>query len=714
MSDRAIAIDDRETIVVGGTISAVVLGVVYCFARIGLESHVPDVLRALGLSLFMIAIPYWLWRALRRSNSDFIWNRSQPFLTLATITFTAIVAFAFGPLAGGIGFAGSVIGAVAAVIVLFSWLRNGALRSRILFTLGTVVVSKWAAGIVWTSRYKMPQYWEVLSSSANVHHDPLYYVAMGNMLRVYGVPSTGLDGIPYAFYHYGTAWLFHRWADLAETDLLSFYSLGYALILIPLFFASIAMLAIEVRKASLLSRPQGWLRTNWWGWLALAIGTIGIIPDSALYSMAVWNAHVLISESYLGGLPVFLMATATAVIAWRAEKRSVAFMLVFLPVILVALAFLKVSLMILLFAMVIYVLFRTRLLFTVHGAASAVVMFAAGYLSYMAVSLPAHNAGFDLLHFMRYSTAPGWHQFFPLVHFAWTWVYAAGRIYEERIADLAGLRDAVKARSIIDVEILLGVSLLAFLPGQLISIHGGSAIYFSDVPRWLALALVMARAGHWVGLWRERQSGAEFTPRALRPAHLLLLFVAAPFAVTMALNTIKPPLRMLRQNIFFRSELVSQAGLESRLAAGERSLLFDPDALNSGVEAGEYYVLVESLREIGRIPAEEKNDMLLFIPQSYDLYWRMFDPDDRCTYVGLIAPAVAGMALLDGMPPFGCEVTDQYNMHSYVPREREQVAADLTITALCSRAARKGFRRVMVFAPDSQGMPSRRVAECVT
>jgi hypothetical protein len=114
------------------------------------------------------------------------------------------------------------------------------------------------------------------------------------------------------------------------------------------------------------------------------------------------------------------------------------------------------------------------------------------------------------------------------------------------------------------------------------------------------------------------------------------------------------------------------------------------------------------------MPAEEKSDMLLFIPQSYDLYWRMFDADGRCTYVSLVAPAIAGIAHLDGMPPFGCDVTDQYNMHSYSPRLREQTPEDVTVAALCSRAARKGFRRVLVFAPDSQGMPSRRVAECVT
>jgi hypothetical protein len=691
MSQRGIEIDDRETAVVGGTIAAIVLAVVYSVSRVGFESHNPEVLRSLGLSLFLLSLPYWLWRILRRRDSDFVWVRSHPFLGLAVIAFTVLIALAAGPFAASVGLVLSVLGGVGSALVLFSWLRNGALRSRILFTLGAVVLSAWSAGVVWTSRYKLPLYWEQLMTNGNVHHDPLYVVAIGNMLRAYGVASTGLDGIPYTPYHYGTAWLYSRWADLVGTDLLSFYSLGYAVVLIPMFLASIALLAIEARKVSLLSRPLGWLRTNWWGWLALGIGTIGVIPDTALYGMAVWNAHVLISESYLGGLPVFLMAIATALIVWRAERRSLAFLFLFLPASLAVLAFLKVSLMVLLFALVVYVLLRTRVLWSLVGFASVVVMFAAGYLAYNAVSLPAHNGGVYPFHFMRYHVASGWQQFFPLVHLLWTWVYIAGRVYEERISDLNGVWAAVRARSIIDVELLLGVSLLGFLPGELIVIHGGSAIYFSDVPRWIALALVVARAGHWVQLWRERRV-TPVAGRSWRLAHLLAVFIVAPFALTMVVNAIKPPLRLMRQNVTLRATIASQPGLEN----------------------GQYFNLVNGLRDIHRLPVSDKGEMLLFIPQRYELYWRMFDYDDRCSYAGFVATAVSGMALLDGMAPFDCDVTDQYNMHAYKPRQREQTAEDVSDAAVCAQAARKGFRRVLFFEGDSTAVPRRRIVECVS
>ena len=703
MSHRGIEIDDRETMVVGGAITAIVLSVVYWASRLGFESHTGDILRSLGLSLFLLALPYWLWRAFRRADSDFVWLRSHPFLAIATIILTVVLALVAGPFATSVGLVLAVLGAIGAALVLFSWLRNGAYRSRIGFTLGTLVMSAWATGVVWTSRYKMPLYWETFATNANLHHDPIYVVAMGNMIRTYGVPSIGLDGVPYTLYHYGTPWLFSRWADLIGTDLLSFYSLGYAVIMIPLFFAGLTMLATEARKASLLSRPLGWLRSNSWGWLALFIGTIGILPDSALYAMAVWNAHVLISESYLGGLPIFLMAVSTGVVAWRSEKKSLAFLFVFLPLILAALAFLKVSLMAFLFALVVYVLFRTRQLFTASGALATVVMFIAGYLAYKAVSLPAHNGGISPLHFVRYQTAPGWHQFFPLIHFLWTWVYIAGRMYEERITDLAGVWAAVKNRSIIDVELLLGATILGFLPGALLVIHGGSAIYFSDVPRWLALALVIARAGHWVHIWRERRTGGP-VHGSLRLATVLAVFVALPFAITMALNAVKPMLRLARQNVALRTAILDNAGG----GAG----LYDATAQSTGVERGKYYALVNQLREIERIPSSEKSDMLLFIPQSYTLYWNMWDADERCTYVSMVAPAVSELAHIDGMPAVGCDITDQYNMPAYTPRTTGQ--GDVSDAAICEKVTAKGFRRVMILAPDAEEIPRRRVVECVS
>src|SRR6185503_19421922 len=111
---------------------------------------------------------------------------------------------------------------------------------------------------------------------------------------------------------------------------------------------------------------------------------------------------------------------------------------------------------------------------------------------------PNQNGGISPLHFMRFDAHQGWQQFFPLIHLLWTWVYVWFRVREENIRDFAALKTAARSGRIIDVEVLLVIAVLGFLPGEIISIHGGSAVYFSDVQRWLVLAFIGQRLPLWM------------------------------------------------------------------------------------------------------------------------------------------------------------------------------------------------------------------------
>jgi hypothetical protein len=139
-------------------------------------------------------------------------------------------------------------------------------------------------------------------------------------------------------------------------------------------------------------------------------------------------------------------------------------------------------------------------------------------------------------------------------------------------------------------------------------------------------------------------------------------------------NLAQWPVRVARANRTLRSELSAQGG-EAKSA---------------------YYPIVTELREIDRLPRSRRRQMALFIPQSNAQYWSMFTADDRCSWTPMIAPAISGVAMIDGMPAVNCKVTDQYNMPLYAKRSRPQSAADTTDAALCARAKSKGFREVMV------------------
>jgi hypothetical protein len=125
-----------------------------------------------------------------------------------------------------------------------------------------------------------------------------------------------------------------------------------------------------------------------------------------------------------------------------------------------------------------------------------------------------------------------------------------------------------------------------------------------------------------------------------------------------------------------------------------------------------YQPIVTALRDISRLPRSERRQALLFIPQSNRQYWSMFADDGRCTFTPLIAPGIASVALLDGMPPFGCEVTEQYNMTAYHARTRPQTAADTDDRTLCEKTRAKGFREVIVLEQSSENVPRSRRIDC--
>jgi hypothetical protein len=714
-------LDSRETSVVATTVLAIVLAKIYWISRIGFDNPIGPVAEALGVALFLIAAPLVIMRLIRGSERSGWWT-SQSFVMLTCIVATMVAGIVAGRTGVSVAPTIAAAGAASALWTVVRWLRRDRVRASIAFVVGASAFSVWCAGVVWGSRYKMPLFWETLSHNANIHHDTFYYASMANMIETYGVPSTGLDGIPLIRYHFGSMWFYGKLADLLNTDVLSFYSLGYAVIVLPLFLASLLLFSTELRSL-FVSRDEVPMRRDWKVWLVVLAATVGFIPADALDAFGVWNSNALISESYLIAMPVFFLLIGVSLAFWRsvgeqgkvrAGTGSLLFLVVLVPATIATLGFLKLSFMVLSFALLLYLAVRLGLLRQAMVAACVVVSVIAVALTFPIVSLPAQNQGISILDFMRYNSAVGWQQFFPLIHLLWTWVYVAMRIWEDGARDTRQLMSSIKSRRLVDVEVLLVIAIGGFLPGEIVSIHGGSAVYFSDIQRWAALSFIIARLGIWVREWKLGRRIVTAEPqhprgwRSVRLATVIAIFVAAPFAVTMIVNLVQWPVRDLRSNLALRRELIARAG---GAPTGVRSLA-QHAKLADGVKRSPYYPIVMALREIARLPEDYRRRTLLFIPQSNQQYWTMFTADGRCTFTPLIAPGIAAMAMIDGMPSWGCKVTEQYNMTSYEPRTRPQTAGEVTDAAICAKARAKGFSQVLVLDAPGNSAPRRRRIDC--
>ena len=714
--------DDRATIAVFATVAASVIAALYYAGRWGFDNPARPVLATLGLSLFITIAPFIAWRLSIRFHYDEPqpWWRSQPALTIAALAITALAGMLVPATGQNIVGILAAIGYGSALAALVIWITQGSQRINFLFVIGSAAFAVWACGVAWSTRYKTPVFWETLEYHADVHHDPLYYVSMANTMRTYGIPSTGLDGVPYTPYHYGSAWLNSQWAYLAGTDVLAFYTLGPSVIVIPLFFAAVLLLAVEVKKGWRLSRAGSDppLKKDYAAWLFFLAATVGMIPTAGLDAMGIWNLHVLISESYVIGVPVFLLVIATSIAFWRRKRSSLragdlAFLLVFAPLMLAVTGFLKVSLMLLLLCAALGVVALGRLLRDRWIALSMVFCLLTSFVTYKFVSVTAQNQGFVPFAYMRYSGVDtAWWPWFVLAHLFWSWVYIYLRVREEKLTSLGAIRHATLEGRITDVVMVAIFAIAGWLPGEVIDIHGGSAIYFSDVQRWVALPLLMASGWRWVAQWRERRretnSQGSFVG-GLRLADLWLAALVIPISITMILNAIRAPATALRADIALRRGLYAEAGVKGPV--GLRSL-GDRRLLAAGLHRAPDYSLISALRELDKTPAAVKRRTLLFIPQSYLRFWQTWTEPERCSYVPMIAPATSGLALLDGMPPVDCDLTNQYGMTRYQRRTTPQLPADVMPVTLCAKATAKGFSRVVVLDGSADSHVAVSAIEC--
>lgn len=714
------AAGETRTLVVLAGLVAITIGGVYWILRIGFENPPGPILKSVALSLFLITLPLLLRTALVRGlapERTESWATSYAFLWLAGLGVTGVI----GRLVPVVGvnpfFVFALIGVAAYAVIVARWVvAQGIVRSLVSIA-GALAFGVWTSGVVWGRIYKNPLFFESFITDGKVHHDTLNLAALGNMLRTYHVASTGIDGLNYVPYHWGSAWLFVQWANLIDIDILRFYQLTFPVTIIPFFFGGVVALAIFLANRRKTDEGES-CRLNGFFW-ALLIGiAVGIAPIAGLDAMGVWTSNILISESYTIAVPVALLFAAV-VTSWadgvapdirslstaRVSPASLFFLIVVIPAGIVLLGYLKISLMALAFAAAVFLFLRLGLYRRLPYLLSIAITSTVFYLTYVQVSLPAHREGIVPFDYLSNFVPLPWWPFFIFVHLAWTWVYAAYRVRQEEIQDLAGLRDAIRGRRLIDVELLVALALIGIVPGLLIHIDGGSAFYFSDVQRWLAAAMLLswiASAGHKV--WPRAAATDKRGIGAIPTRSLLIGFLMLAAVGSVTANAFHWPAKMIRQNVAVREQLYANAG-KGTVTARIRDFgkMLEPTVIAAGLRASPNYTMAHALDDYQRTPLSIRRREVMFIPQTDTHYWSSLARAPECTFQSFVAPALSGIAMIDGMPAVGCKLSKYYGIGSFAPRIVLQQPEQATQVALCARAKAIGADVVisMRFPGDS-------------
>ncbi len=688
------------TVAVAASFLSLGLAFMYWISRTGFVNPVRPVLETSALSLLLINGPYvagWVGnrRGWRRS-----WATSHSLYWLLLVILVTIAGRFASSSALDTSLVFAITGVVAFLLTLFDWLREARWWRSVVIVVGSLAFSTFAGGVVWGRIYKSPLFIEAMAVGRPVHHDPITLAAIGNMFRTYGVPTPGLDGIPWMAYHWGTPWMFAQLARLLETDILDFYNFGYVVIMLPFLFGGILCLSTEVRAGLLRARGESGiglsadLRDNLPSLGLVLIAIVGVLPITGMDAMGVWTSNVMISESYAVAVAFALLVAGTAVAFWQNGGREAIgsrmgrgdwlYAGFVLPAGVLVLGYLKLSLMMLAYLALMYAWVRLRLYRRPVFLAIGVLLSAAFFYVYSSVSLPEHREGIVPFDFLRGFVPMRWWPFFFLIHLFWSWCYVALRLRREGVRSISDLWQAVLGGRILDAEIVALIAIAGVGPGLVFHINGGSAFYFSDVQRWLSVALLTAGAGILLPALRPARMRSPL-------AWLATAFLVAPLLYSMASNS-----------VYWTRRMVTANG-ETR-----RAVPFN------GVETTQRARVIASLRSLAALPEAEKKRTGIFIAQSETAYWNLLAREGACTFAGYVVPALTGITMVDGMPAHGCPLLPYYGISLYEPRAQLQTPSDTLPARLCRRAGPYAITRIMTLHFDVDGRASTRVDDCLS
>jgi hypothetical protein len=326
--------------------------------------------------------------------------------------------------------------------------------------------------------------------------------------------------------------------------------------------------------------------------------------------------------------------------------------------------------------------------------------------------------GVVLFSYLNYQLPMKWWPFFLTLHFFWSWLYVMVRLRQEGVASLEMFRSALAEKRIIDVEIVIITALLCLAPGVVmqVSLDG---FYFSDQPRWAAVALLLGDA--WL-LSRMSSRYLAWRERGLfgfSPSQVVRLFVGLPLVASFIITILSWPVAMTRMNLLARKDVSVWSGqplisLQERIRSGKLLQLFDGAMIERGLANAPGSNVLRELQDISRLPLRERQGTALYIPKSVTRYWDFYREPRNCNWTGFVAPAVAQVAMIDGLPPASCGIGSNhgYGMAAFSVTGPWPADVNRSDSDLCTRATSKGFENVLIAEQSDAGAVRFRKIRC--
>jgi hypothetical protein len=703
---EALVEDARSAIVIFTLTASATIALGYLILRVGFDNPILPVLRTISLAVFVLCLPSFAQRILRHFGLQ-NWLLSNPilaFLSLAVVVLSGLLVERTGT---SLYVFVALSSLFLVVWFIARYLRSESIRKMKMVILVGVLLGMFMAAMLWGVMphggiYTNPLFIEnlVIGESSR---DTLFHVSISNMLMTYQQPTTGLHGIPYIHYHYGSHFVIGAMAALADIDTLSFYQLGYPVILVPVFLYMFAHFGVAFRSSLYPQVSTRFIRlsNDRWFWLGLIVAMIGYVSYGTLVDVRILWERFMGSESYNVSLSAMFVLLTVAMHFVENSRTGSAFssplnviaVVVVVPLLIGTIGFLKLSVMFVIMAGYTYLLLRMNWLrypimvlgFGIATILSLVVTGLTQVSDYASVRLFAH-----ILDYVGTDRILVW----LLLHSQWLLIYAAFRLFLLRSFKPRRIWRNIRENRLIDVELLIVIAFVGLIPGMLLRIPGSSGGYFSDIQYTLAGAMI-------VGTLSLAAVRIELKPTI---RFIMISLLVAGIAIAVAGNLHDTFNRLVVKNLSIRSTLLGHSlpiraivaeVLSQRSLAPLSELSVD---YQSEIETQARYQWLVALRDLNELPLGVKSQTLLYIPKSESVYWEWL-PD--CSAVPFVAPALTGIAMLDGLPVQGCEYRD-FGYQYYDPvTETDTQLLRPGLQDQCASARRLGFNELIIITSSA-------------
>jgi hypothetical protein len=730
-----------------GLVAAGIAGIGY-LARYGFSDNSPLFwAKFVGLSWFLLFFSLLVrtFRPIKDAHGPWQSWVGHASLSLAALGLTALLGFDAGPaLSRAIPFVFVAVGCAGFLVASWCVARSARLRDIAAIVAFAGIFAIYAACVSCGNGYQNPLFVEGISFKF-CQIDELYHASICNMLRTYGVASTGLDGVPFQPYHFGSHWLFARLCNLLDVRVIDFYSRGYRVVFVPFGVFCLGSFAVALAEARSISRlsdsedadravvPRSWTAGALF-WFIVLTAYVSFMPYPATGTPIYAWSSIIISESYAVAVAVSLLGLAWAVsffqgsLAARASRGLLPAWTAtcFVVLLMAVLSLLKVSQSAILVAAVVFFFVRLAwhrsMLFSACSVAAAV-----GGYCLLRVSVNPHlgEVARRLLpfEFVRSSVERELWPYFWLFYYAWLWIVTAVRMRQEGIRTLGDLVSSVRRRRLLDLEFLFVVAVAGAGPAFFM-VPYSSAHYFGEYQQWLAvgvlLSIVVCRPTSRREFDHASPPGGRLAAwRSVTIGRVFLVAVMLSVAGVDVFNTFRLAAGMVNDNAFCRGHAGGGTGVNSAIAHGhfrEAAAILDRTAADVERRIESEKNVLTLLRSIDELPLSEKRASLLFIPKSNRQFWDLLHGPFWPLDGPLVAPALSGVAMIDGL----CDPTPDtrwywynYDLYPKPDVSRRQPPLDQYLPVLRSRCAQSGFKHLIVIDTGPDGLSRQQTYDCV-